>query len=177
LERLDGFFNESVLLIGSHNVIPFGAQLKTHEFHKFAGRNSQDAYSILFKKEPFSLLHHDFFQYFESRAQLKWDDNSSDSIDFIFDRTGDVNWIASVKKTFAVYQKQNRRFGHVDFGDKTIHLPLQIADIAAYRTNQVWTNLMEKQNLKISILDKMIVKNMPGISQRRKQQTGVHKSE
>jgi len=171
LVQLDDFFNECVMLIGSFSVVPFGAQIRTSDFYKFTQCNPQDAYSILFGNNPFGLLHHDFFQHFVSRTQLKWDGNSSDSVVFIFDQTGDVNWIESLKRAFRAYQKQDGRFGRIEFGDKRTHLPLQIADISAYRTSQVWTNLTKIQNLKISILDKMIVKNMPGISVLRKQQT------
>jgi hypothetical protein len=142
-----------------------GAQIKTKDFVQNAEtvEYANEILSMLFGKDPYRLLIHDFFSLWETRLLLKWDNDGSDSISFIFDQTGDVIWMEMIKSISALYRKQDRRLRTVDFGDKRRQLPLQAADIASYRTKQIWGNMSGKKNLKIKLEDWTITKNMPGI--------------
>lgn len=105
---------------------------------------------------------HDLFKNFERETNLKYQ-NESDTVVFIFDQTDDVNWAKSITDVFKVYQKQNKRLEDLHFRDKTSELPLQAADIIAYRTGQVWMNQQKmKFPDKLPFLDRMILKNLPG---------------
>lgn len=60
-------------------------------------------------------------------------------ISFFFDQSDDHEWTNAIKGQFATHQKRHRTFREIAFADKKLppHLPLQAADMVAYRTRQM----------------------------------------
>ena len=58
-------------------------------------------------------------------------------ITFIFDQTSKAGWTQAVNGCFARYQDKYPTFSSVAFADKKIELPLQAADMVAYRSRRM----------------------------------------
>lgn len=58
-------------------------------------------------------------------------------IDFIFDQSDNPEWKRAVNDCFARYRAKYPTFSTVDFRDKKVELPLQAADMVAYRSRRL----------------------------------------
>lgn len=86
---------------------------------------------------PYCALFHDFFKLFLEEVSLR-KPAFNDSISFVFDRKdGDISWQRAAGKMFAVFASQDSRLLAPRFGDKRQFLPLQAADMIAYRMHQI----------------------------------------
>jgi len=55
---------------------------------------------------------------------------------FVFDQTNDPEWKMVINRGFDASRKKNRHYKEISFAPKEDHLPLQAADMVAYRSRQ-----------------------------------------
>lgn len=139
-EKLDSFLLKLATIIGSSSSIPiYGGFVHTAEFHrqKMAGGS-------LGHIDPHMLCAAQFFKGVSecvSMFRRKW---KGRSIDFIFDQTDDESWQCAILGTFIRSKRDFPHFKGISFEDKKEmpHIPLQAADMIAYRLRQMcerWT--------------------------------------
>ena len=63
-------------------------------------------------------------------------------ITFVFDHSDDPEWKRTIKDAFDSNRLRNRQFKEMSFASKKDHLPLQAADMVAYRIRQTVENLV-----------------------------------
>lgn len=63
-------------------------------------------------------------------------------IEFVFDHSDDPGWKSIIKAAFDFSRATNTHFKEMSFASKKDHLPLQVADMAAYRLRQTMEGLV-----------------------------------
>lgn len=142
LSQLNELLVALAKIAGSGNKIIVGGSVYTQLFHKakFSGDIPPNA-------DPYE---HCMDQFFESVVGLighqrpPW---KKLPISFFFDQTDNDVWIKALNNRFRFYQKQYSTFREIAFADKKIepHLPLQAADMVAYRMRQIGGNWVDKK--------------------------------
>jgi hypothetical protein len=85
-------------------------------------------------------LFHEFFHTFVGELDFVIPD-FNEPIRFVFDRKdGDNVWNISAHQMFDLFAKMDSRFTAISFDDKKKSLPLQAADMLAYRLHQIREN-------------------------------------
>jgi hypothetical protein len=85
-------------------------------------------------------LFHEFFDAFLRELNARHPDFAG-VIEFVFDRKDDDRyWALSANQMFELFSESDPRFESIRFSDKKIDLPLQAADMFAYRTHQIFEN-------------------------------------
>jgi hypothetical protein len=80
-------------------------------------------------------------------------------VHFIFDKNDNPEWTRALREVFTAYQGVEPRFASLNFGDDRIELPLQAADMVAYRLNQCSRNLVANK-LVLKELDERLLVNL-----------------
>jgi hypothetical protein len=138
LKHLDDFLIELAKVAGSGDRVMFGGYVKTNAFNKEKITGSK-----LFTDDPYEFCLNEFFKEFIYKVNIQWP-NFNDPVSFFFDQTDDPKWRQSILSVFYYYQKNDSRFAEIIFADKKKHLPLQAADMIAYRNRQVLGNVIDK---------------------------------
>jgi len=87
-------------------------------------------------------LFHEFFAAFTSELEFQ-KPQFDGQISFVVDRKeGDVAWQLAAGQMHNWFARDDHRLKGITFADKRKELPLQAADMLAYRSHQVWQNML-----------------------------------
>jgi hypothetical protein len=160
--KRDDFLYKLASIAGSRARIPFAAAFRLAHFN--ADPDIRDKLKELGLTDAqidgpnvFNLsIFATFFEAFLSELAFKIPDYS-DSISFVFDdRKGNRDWaIAGLEVHRLFKEKDNRLIGSPTFGDTYDYVPLQAADMMAYRAHQLWekAHKAKREDLGFSKLD------------------------
>jgi len=133
-KKLDDFVIALAHVANSGNKLIVGDALHTNRFHKakLSGDLRPDANLSEYH------AHHCFISVVGAINIQKppW---KKMPLSFFFDQSGDREWNRVILDTFSFYKAKHPAFKELAFADKKErpHLPLQAADIVAYRTRQI----------------------------------------
>jgi len=100
------------------------------------------------KGYPYELGIRAFFEAALTQVGKIWKRDGSKQIAFVFDQNRDPEWQASVFEWYRITRKKdvNGWMGSISFADSKTCLPLQAADMLAYRASQVTSKIMFTRN-------------------------------
>ncbi len=101
------------------------------------------------KAYPYELGIRAFFEAVLVQLRKIWKrDYSSKQVAFVFDQNRDSEWQTSVFRWYDITRKKdpNGWMGSISFGDSKECLPLQAADMLAYRARQVTSKIIFTRN-------------------------------
>jgi hypothetical protein len=160
LARLDGFLIELAKIAGSGKKAIVGGYVDTAKFLKRKLKGE-----VLLGEDPYKSCVTEFFERFVGQVQIHWPD-FTEPVSFFFDQTDDPRWRHAILDVFYSHRKQEPRFAEIAFADKKRppHLPLQAADMVAYRMRQIVGKFIDQSMSdlpdKMPELDKALFKNM-----------------
>jgi hypothetical protein len=125
VDKLDGFLLELAAIAGGGNKAYIGGQFNVQRFAKAKAPGN-----------PREGCANWFYESVMQELRFKWPKVSTVT-EFFYDQTDDRNWQHIICDTHHSYQKINARIGTIAFADKKEHLPLQAADMLAYRLRQI----------------------------------------
>lgn len=85
---------------------------------------------------------HEFYELFLEDLRIRWPD-FNDSISFILDQKDDTVWKMAANQMFDLFKERDSRLVGISFDDKKTCLPLQAADMIAYRMRQLRANQLK----------------------------------
>jgi uncharacterized protein DUF3800 len=136
-ERLVSLLNGLAKVAGESNLMPVGGYHRTRRWHEF--QKQVPSYPV---PEPYKDCIEQF--YFALIRNLNKElPEFQDSISFFFDTPKDKKWASDLLNTHTEYQKKDARIKEITFADRkdNLHLPLQAADMLAYRLRQIQKRL------------------------------------
>ena len=158
LEKLDRFLYELAAIVGSGNKVLVGGYVNTSLFHQAAKTGEHglapaggDPYQHCLN-ESFVTLPRDILS-----AWRYW----TEPVSICFDRVDDSNWRKMIVSAHKMASEMDTRINDLKFEDKKCSLPLQAADLAAYRFRQLAENRNGgKLNFNLPKLDQRLLKGM-----------------
>jgi hypothetical protein len=87
----------------------------------------------------------EFFNHYHRETWERWGDFKA-PVTFFFDQSDDPKWKSALHEVYDAFAKKDLRMKGISFVDKKemTHLPLQAADMLAYRTRQAAHKIDEK---------------------------------
>jgi hypothetical protein len=139
--RIDDFLKCLATIIRESPIVGVGY---FHNTHKYGGDNVREYWALRF--------------YSGLITKLRDHSGLESSVRICFDQTDDVGWSGALTKAHDFFKPHDPRIKAIEFADKKIQTPLQAADLFAYRTHQVMTQLFGHYPLTASgiDLDKML---------------------
>jgi hypothetical protein len=133
--ELNSVVAELATIAGAGNKLLLGVGLSADLFQKDKdkGYHPKDADPYLEAVQRF------FSGYDSTMAELRPEWRRM-TVHFIFDQTSDRSFRNGVQNAFIEAKKHNRNFDKLAFADKKTDLPLQAADMVAYRSRQLCQN-------------------------------------
>lgn len=160
LDELDSFYLECSLLLASPKLEFEVAILERKKFFDAKAKPEKIYPSEIYERNPECYLIDDFVKRCANRILKMWG-TTCESITFIFDKRSNREWEQTIKDVVANYARWKWPLNPVHFKDKTEALPIQAADMLAFRGNQISRNVANKLVLeKPSVLDLIIGKRM-----------------
>jgi hypothetical protein len=142
LKQLDALLVALAKIAGSGNKIIIGGSVYTRLFHqaKISGDIPQNA-------DPYRHCMEQFFAAVLQTIETQRPPWKRLPISFFFDQTDNREWICAFHDTFNIYRKKYSTFKEISFADKKDepHLPLQAADMVAYRMRQIGEKWIDKK--------------------------------
>ena len=138
--RLNTFIVELARIAGAGDKAIVGVGVHTRLFHK-----KKEQGQLPPGASPYHGCAGKFFEGFcdsISNQKRPW---KRFPVSFFFDQAGDNEWKHAVLSAFDLYRKQHPQFRAIAFADKkeTPNLPLQAADMLAYRVHQISANWVD----------------------------------
>lgn len=131
--KLDSFIVKLATIAGSGSKLIVGVTVSVNLFHasQLAGQISEEA-------NPYEQCADKFFDSVVNTISGQKRPWKRQPIAFFFDQTGNIRFENTVLKMFSAHQKHYRTFKKIAFVNKKElpHLPLQAADMVAYRARQ-----------------------------------------
>jgi len=129
---LDGLVLELATIVGSGKLLIVGGYIRTDEIHRLkvigARPIGYDAYEENARTFFNSVI------YGIDRMRSPW---KRQSITFVFDHSDNDDWTNGIHSAYKKFVKRFSRFKEISFGRKTDRIPLQAADMVAYRMRQI----------------------------------------
>ena|ERR1035437_1122022 len=136
LSKLDRFLYALADIAGSGKKVILGGFISSRDFDE---ARKHSAYRRLTPThgDPYRECLLRFFDRFSADVSAEWP-YWSDSVTLFFDQNDDPTWNHAVYDAFILAKKRDPRIAELAFVDKKImpHLPLQAADMLAYRIHQ-----------------------------------------
>jgi hypothetical protein len=162
--KLDRFFQELSDLLVSPELEFEIAILERKKF--FDDKNSANPRYArhVYEKNPESYLTENFIDRCGTRMLEVWELKGKhiESVKFVFDNRNDKEWNKSIRSVAAEFVKWGWNFKPVEFKTKLEAIPIQAADMLAYRSHQFTVNMNKKKVLTkpMSALDIIISKRV-----------------
>ncbi|MGA2242501.1 MAG: DUF3800 domain-containing protein [Verrucomicrobiota bacterium] len=158
LLELDSFYSDCATLLTNPRLQFEVAILNKKEFCK--GKAKPIYPPEVYEKNPEIYLVENFIERCAGRILQVWG-TAYESVTFIFDNRHNPEWEKMIKDVITEYAKWNWPIKPVQFKNKKEALPIQAADMLAYRGNQISRNVVNDLVLtKPSILDSIIAKRV-----------------
>jgi len=91
-------------------------------------------------------------------VQSEWP-SWTEKVFFIFDQNKDSDWNHAVQDSFMLAKKKDSRMAELTFADMRVNLPLQAADMLAYRLHQIVGKFVDPSTEPVtSKLDDLLLK-------------------
>jgi hypothetical protein len=104
-------------------------------------------------EEPYQHVFHTFFDDVKRALQSHWPGNN-DPVSFFLDKNNNAEWIKTFRDVFNKWKTAEPRFATFAFADDINCLPLQAADLIAYRVRKgALRHLETRLKVKPSLLD------------------------
>jgi len=131
-DALDNFYCDLAKVIKSRNAFLSAAYIDTQKLA--AGLKESPRSDI---SNPHEMAVWNFYESFVKTLEAKWP-KLTGPVSVCFDQTTDGEWYKAITRIHHSYKKIRPRIEEkIKFGDKEDHLPLQAADMAAYRLRQI----------------------------------------
>jgi hypothetical protein len=158
--ELNNFFQELAALLDNPSLEFEISILERKKFFDDKNNpNAQHAPSV-YEKNPEGYLVNDFIERCTRRILQVWQlaGKPVQSVKFIFDDRNIVEWRQAIKKELADYEKWKWPLLPVEFKTKKQAIPIQAADMLAYRSHQFTVNMGKGKVLTkpMSVLDTII---------------------
>jgi len=139
-ERLDAFLYGMASIAGNRVRFPFGPSLNLVVFNEPDTKNDLRKIGLSEVQINSSYIvymacFHEFFDLFLEDLRIRLPD-FNESISFVFEQNTDVWWDIAAHEMFKLFKQKDSRLDAIMFGDKRKFLPLQAADMIAYRLHQ-----------------------------------------
>jgi hypothetical protein len=153
LTKLDSFLLELAEVAGTRKEGTFGGYISTAEFNarKAAG-------DILIGEDHRDYCLKQCFEAFVDAVNSRWP-HFSEPISFFWDWTDDPKWMQSIHEAYGSFKKKDSRLTEITFADDKDRLPLQAADMVAYRMRQWSDKLFKGEHPIMSDIDKALFGN------------------
>jgi hypothetical protein len=161
-QKRHDFLMELAKVAGDGNKIPIGGAYNNVEYQKTTENIRSQKLDIPYDKNPHKYCINEFFLSFYGELEILWPSLTA-PITFFFDHSDDPEWKAAIHEGFDFYRAKDSRLREISFADKKQkpHLPLQAADMIAYRCRQVMEHYVNNTMApKIPELDKAIFRNL-----------------
>lgn len=160
-ERLDKFLYELAEIVGSGNKVVVGGWNEIANISKFKVSPSSPEANII--AHPYDWLLHNFFRQLPNDILSGWPD-WNEPISMFFDFSSDSQWTQSIIAAFHFSKQRDARLAELTFADKKapLHVPLQAADMIAFRFRQLAENFHNKrlEYSPLPPLDQFLLKSM-----------------
>ncbi len=131
-QALDDFLLELARIAGAGNKLIVGGAVYTNVFHELQLKGSVPS-----SGNPYEYCLDQYFISVEGTVAIQRAPWKRQPVSFFFDRTDNKEWRDTVTHRFNYFKKVHSTFKEVEFADKMNQLPLQAADMVAYRTRQI----------------------------------------
>jgi len=150
LEKIKSFLNALTKLAAADNKIPIAGGINIGTFNRIR--------TGLFEQNPYKYVISHFFTVYHQETALQWG-NFKSEVSFFFDRPANNEWRDAVFEVFYSYQKHDTRMRGPYFDDKEKLVPLQAADLVAYRMRKLLEDAMNDR-LELEDLDIVLLGNL-----------------
>jgi hypothetical protein len=140
-EQLNDFVIEMATIAGSGNKLIVGVGAHTSLFHKKKTEGNLPPSS-----NPYEECVKQFFDGFPTTIAAFRAPWKRQRVTFFFDRTDDRGWMHAISDAFHFYGHEHSTFKELVFSDKMTHLPLQAADMVAYRARKITGKWVDKKD-------------------------------
>jgi hypothetical protein len=159
LTRLDDFLLALAKVAGKGNKIIIAGGIKLPAINKIMERlKVESPNDIGMDQDPFKFCMSEFFRVYHKETWCRWGDFKA-PVTFIFDQSDDPQWTSAIYEVFRAYQSKDDRLKDIVFADKKTRLPLQAADLVAYRLRQM-TKGLEDNTLVFKTIDTYLFKHL-----------------
>jgi hypothetical protein len=138
LKKLDKFLYTLADIAGRGNKVPIAGTIRTELFHKVKSElESNNPDNIEMGDDPFKFSMGEFFQKYHRETWVHWGEFKA-PVTFFFDQSNNQKWLAAMREVYNAFAAKDTRICGISFVDKKQipHLPLQAADMLAYRMRQ-----------------------------------------
>lgn len=157
LSKLDCFLYSLADIAGSGKRIILGGFISTRDFNE---AKKHPDYSPFVPKhgDPYMECLVQFFDSFPTMVQSEWP-SWTEKVSFFFDQNKDSDWNHAVQDSFMLAKKKDSRMAELTFADMRVNLPLQAADMLAYRLHQIVGKFVDPSTEPVtSKLDDLLLK-------------------
>ncbi len=139
--KMEKYLLSLAKVAGKGNKVPIHGSIRMRLFNEEKKKAAPEA--ARYYSDPYKYSMYRFFMDFHRETNFYWG-NFAAPVTFFFDQNDDPRWNSALHEMYSIFAKSDRRFAGLAFGDKRMnpHLPLQAADLLAYRTRQ-WADKLD----------------------------------
>jgi hypothetical protein len=152
LSDLDSFLLKLGKVAGMLKKGTFGGYISIEEFNR---RKTVSNGGVLFGEKHRDYCLRACFLAFIDALNTVWP-RYAESVSFFWDITQDISWKQSIMEAYEPFRKNNPSFNEIAFANDKTRLPLQAADMIAYRMRQRSEKFSRDEKQIMSDLDKML---------------------
>jgi len=153
-QALDAFLLELATIAGDGNKLIVGGAVYTDLFHK--AKISGD---VPINADPYEHCIDQYFISVEGTISIQRAPWKRQPVSFFFDWTEDEKWQHAIMGRFNYFKKKHSTFKELTFAHKEHHLPLQAADMIAYRGRQITEKWVDGDRREWPELDSALYKS------------------
>jgi hypothetical protein len=161
IKRLNTFLTTLAEIAGRGNKVPIAGTIRTLVFHEIkANLEIDNPEQIQMGDDPYKYSMGEFFQTYHKETFMRWG-NFKCPVTFFFDRSTDHEWTSAFKEVYDAFANKDLRMSGISFVDKKVmpHLPLQAADMLAYRLRQAAAQMAD-DTFKFTEVDHLLLTNL-----------------
>lgn len=161
LKRINDFLIELAKVAAAGKKIPIAGAIRIPAFNRIKAKLEIDnPEKIQLGTDPYKYCMGEFFRVYHKETWLQWGEFKW-PVTFFFDQNDNPEWQAALHEVFGAFQKKDSRMKEIVFANKkdAPHLPLQAADMLAYRIRQNAQNLSDN-TFELEELDRILLKNL-----------------
>ena len=161
LKKLDKFLFTLAEIAGRGNKVPIAGTIRTEAFHKIkAELENNNPDNVQMGNDPFKFSMGEFYQKYHRETWVHWGDFKA-PVTFFFDQSDNPQWLAAMHEVYNAFAAKDIRMSGISFVDKKKmpHLPLQAADMLAYRLRQAAESI-DKNTYDVKKLDEILLQRL-----------------
>ena len=160
--KLNAFLYDLASITGGGNKVIVGGYVYTSDFHAAKTSRGINPKIVPAGGDPYKHVVDQFFEKLPGDILSAWP-YWNEPVSILYDWSG-PEWKRAICDAHERHKVQDPRIAELVFADKKVHLPLQAADMVAYRFRQLAENLRENklQLEPLPKLDELLLKSMFG---------------